>query len=610
MLHSQKCSKNVLYKIRIKARSLSWSLLRAMSSKWNERVWNDTNVQCSRLTLSQIPSEFLGTSSYSGSSSGKLAFSISLGELADNVIDLASTCTPFRFRLIDCNAFIEQHQLCVYEFEGFPDVPYAPLSYPWRGLLVDDDPSSASYWEDNLGTFAVHGAEDGDPISIDVLLHVCTAALMNSRYIWLDRLCIIQTDKEDKAWQIARMYLIYASCEMCCILPGGIRRLVSLEEETSWVHRGWTLQEAVVPKRAIIIFSWILGFGGPDEPFSFGGTCPFQLFEVIPGKSAWADLRSIVQAAPMTVGIGKKSYRVTVNIFSHQVSRAALIGVLHTFGSESDDRDLRLQAVWRSALLRTSSRPVDMIFSIMSIFDVSLDPRAFDQNDRLGATIALAREILRKGGKAHWIGAAYPLDPSPYLSTFPQFPETSVEGRAYIKHADGSREPVTEVMQSRVYTDCWLTDVPVGSMDEDGYFTFEAHALPVTLVERNSMTPSLDRAVAMQSNPRIEDVTGKTLVTTQDGSIWQVHKRIPPGDAHAYVVYMGREEQYTTAAFARWMTLTPLKGLLVEEHTPGKFHKTSYLEILGEFEDVIKSYRKVTLTVGGPNLSPKGAHHL
>ena len=85
---------------------------------------------------------------------------------------------------------------------------------------------------------------------------------------------------------------------------------------------------------------------------------------------------------------------------------------------------------------------------------------------------------------------------------------------------------------------------------------------------------------------------------------------MPPGHARAYIVYIGKEEQYSTAAFARWATLTPLRGLIVEEHAPGKFHRTSSLEILKEYEDVIKSYKKMTLTVGGPNSPPKGVHHL
>ena len=551
---------------------------------------------------------------YTGPSSGKLVFSVNLGELAGTVLDLTPALNPRNFRLIDCNAFVEQHQLCLYEFAELPNVPYAALSYPWRGNLMVDDRNSPWYWEDDLGTFAVRGAEDGDPTSLDVLLHVCTAASQLG-YVWLDRLCILQTNKDDKAWQIARMYLIYASCETCYILPGGIRRLVGLDEETSWIHRGWTLQEAVVPKCAIVIYSWKRPI--PLAISTVSGE--FRLSELISGKSACTSLNILVesghfQLADTIIGGDWQWYDFNVGIFPHGPSNAALIGALGDKGdrADADKEDLRLQAVWRSALLRTSSRPVDMIFSIMGIFGVSLDPHAFDPNDRLGATIALAREILRKGGKAHWIGAAYPLDPSPYLSTFPQFPETSVEGKAYIRLRDGSREPATDVMHSRVASGCWVSDVPGGSMDENGYFTFQAHALPVT---RASIGHQSGPPGAVFTTLIREDTPGvlyhSVLLTANDGSVWEApYANTPAGDAHAsaYVVYIGREQQYSTPAFARYVDLNSLKGLLVEEHAPGMFHKTGYLDFGEEVEHVFKTRDKVTLTVGGPNLPSKAIH--
>ncbi len=64
------------------------------------------------------------------------------------------------------------------------------------------------------------------------------------------------------------------------------------------------------------------------------------------------------------------------------------------------DEDTKLYAIWKSALMQTSSRPVDMVFSIMGLFGVTLDPICFTKDDRLSATIALARAILEKGGRA------------------------------------------------------------------------------------------------------------------------------------------------------------------------------------------------------------------
>ena len=108
---------------------------------------------------------------------------------------------PKRFRFIDCAAFIDDNLLRVVECENIQNVPYSAISYVWRGnQLLDHDPP--------LGLFSVVVPQDeisGDPISIDVLRAACMAALQISSYIWLDQLCILQSDGDDKAWQIRNM---------------------------------------------------------------------------------------------------------------------------------------------------------------------------------------------------------------------------------------------------------------------------------------------------------------------------------------------------------------------------------------------------------------------
>ncbi|KAJ7310165.1 hypothetical protein DFH08DRAFT_675019, partial [Mycena albidolilacea] len=89
--------------------------------------------------------------------------------------------------------------------------------------------------------------EDGGQISLKVLEYACRwASNSGSSYLWLDRLCILQTSKQDKVWQISRMYDIYDGSEQCVVLPGGLQCLASVFEETSWADRAWTYQEAIV----------------------------------------------------------------------------------------------------------------------------------------------------------------------------------------------------------------------------------------------------------------------------------------------------------------------------------------------------------------------------
>jgi len=84
-----------------------------------------------------------------------------------------------------------------------------------------------------------------------------------------------------------------------------------------------------------------------------------------------------------------------------------------------------------------------MIFSIVGLFGVMLDPSAFNVNDRKEATIMLAQAILRKGGSTSWIGIVMRAMP---------FAWTSVAGKAMLVESSG--EPIEA--RSLVDGDEWL----------------------------------------------------------------------------------------------------------------------------------------------------------
>ncbi|EMD32745.1 hypothetical protein CERSUDRAFT_57927, partial [Gelatoporia subvermispora B] len=180
-----------------------------------------------------------------------------LAALAGEVLDLTPDATACRYRLIDCEQLINHDSLRILELPEFPTRSYAAVSYVWRGNSSNNTQEAKDF-----GTFSVAGAEDGDPIGINVVRHICKASLVQGvGFAWLDRLCIIQTSQEDKGWQISQMFQIYKSCKTCIILPSGIRSLAHLEEETTWIHRGWTLQEAMAPPCAFVLFTWPHGSG-------------------------------------------------------------------------------------------------------------------------------------------------------------------------------------------------------------------------------------------------------------------------------------------------------------------------------------------------------------
>ena len=90
-----------------------------------------------------------------------------------------------------------------------------------------------------------------------------------------------------------------------------------------------------------------------------------------------------------------------------------------------------------------------MILSSIGVFDVSLDPTAFHKDDMHGAAIALAREILKRGGRASWLDAAGGVPPESTLSSFPSFPRISTNGAAFIQ-VDGGAYKVPDLVDPAI----------------------------------------------------------------------------------------------------------------------------------------------------------------
>jgi hypothetical protein len=142
--------------------------------------------------------------------------------------------THEKFRFIDARRFAAGESLRVIELDALPRQRYVALSYVWRGAHKEGT------LPPGMETMTIEGAVGADPISIDVLTTVCKCvASFGCELLWIDGVCIVQNDPEDKAWQIQRMFEIYKHCKQCLVLPGGLSRLVPLDEPTSWMHRAW-----------------------------------------------------------------------------------------------------------------------------------------------------------------------------------------------------------------------------------------------------------------------------------------------------------------------------------------------------------------------------------
>ena len=518
----------------------------------------------------------------------------SLSTLEGAVLDITPFATPFRYRLLDCGQLVNHHSLRVFEFTDISTIKYGTISYVWRGVPLD--PSDDSL--DSLGTFSVQGAEDGDPISIAVLLEVCKAALQESvPYLWLDRLCIIQTNMEDRIWQIQRMHALYKGCEVCYVLPGGIRRLVGIEEQTSWIDRAWTLQEGVVPKRTQVIIKW--DYGKPTG-FSTCSAQPFTITEVTASKTGMVPLEIAISNA---VGYSfvdtprGSNIRIELGIFGgHGSTQAqALSGAMN-----EEDPDSKAQAIWKCAMMRACSRPVDMVFSIMGLFGVAVDQKLFDVNNREGAAIALAQKILENGGKAAWLALSYYHPPSRTVSSFPYFPEPSVSGGAFIKLGD-KQIPAAELVEQGDGGDSsrWLDGLPNGRMDSAGYLHFRARAVPLLPTSDLSSDPSTANG-DYSSEPEHE--AALTHIAAMDGSVWRI---IQDGDdtkpSRHYAIFLGEMQQYSAATSARYIDPWSFRALLVENHEHGKVHRKSYFALGQSNQPMINGWKYRDFSLGGPD---------
>ncbi|THU81972.1 hypothetical protein K435DRAFT_692492 [Dendrothele bispora CBS 962.96] len=516
--------------------------------------------------------------------SSKTVFEKPISSLRNVVLDLKDLLTPKNYRFIDCAQFVKSRTLVISEISTFPTFPYSAVSYVWRG-----NPLSGTV-TDSTSSFSVEGAKDGDPVSVDVLTHVCTASLQSgANYVWLDRLCISQTDPEDKAWQITQMYRVYQACHRCFILPGGISRLVGLNEETSWIHRAWTLQEVLAPNYAMVLFAWHAG------PGWFYGKSRGDLVEVIEHQSAVVEIDDLLRPylggdTFFTTDDDEPDQRIKIDpiIFGRESSHViALLGAMDARdGPDTDDH--APHAIWRSAMMRTSSRPVDMVFSIMGLFNVILDPRSFDKNDRIGATIALAREILRQGGKPSWLGVSFSIPPSRAISTFPEFPMTRVEGKALIRTDNGTKE-IAEVIQDEFLAAWSLREaIEKGSMDEDGYLTFSSKAARIVPGRCPSASTS---------------DTGRIVVKDEDSNDWEILSdegaaNLQSNDPRRFIVYVGMALAHPWASRPMYLEIYSLRAILVEEHKPEKFHRTSNFTLGPCYEAVVKTWKEHDFNVG------------
>lgn len=500
---------------------------------------------------------------------------IPLEDLPHKAVSFAET-TKKRFRFIDARSLATRKSLRVLELNTLPKQRYVALSYVWRG-------SHAPGMEPPfLGTMSIEGAVGADPISIDVLITICKCvATFGCELLWIDGICIIQNDEEDKSWQIQNMFNIYKHCKKCLVLPGGLSRLVSLTEPTSWIHRSWTLQEAVAPESSAVLFSWTMG------DCILQTNTPVSVSEVEPGKAAQANLYGLlthsIKSESRIYKAPNFSYNdvvdtIGIRLLADDGERAliiALLGAIDYRGQEG-----MRNAIWRSSLMRVASRPADTVFSIMGLMGVALDPLVFDPMDRGRPTVALMQAMLRRGDRAEWLAAAPDMDINRLIPTLPIFPKISAQGMALIHTEEG------EVPISKQIGDMWwrIVGAPQGDMQDDGTLVINA---PIIAIRRRQIGTGNVRASLIP-------------MTNAKGMQQEVPWYICPSECGPpFAVQIGKKERYLNGAMATVVDPNPFIVMLIEGIHSQLLRNVGYATVSEEIALIPEWYTREVAIAGG-----------
>ena len=174
------------------------------------------------------------------------------------------------------------------------DSEYAALSYVYGKTKKLELPSLPYFERKNL------------PLTIQDALHACDK--MGMQYLWVDQLCINQSDENERSNQINQMDRIYAWALYTLValagkdsnygLPGvtrprswahGIVKIgdVSLKNRapslatcidySTWFTRGWTLQEAMLSPRLLYFTEYGIYYVYPGPGVRFESKAPCEL---------------------------------------------------------------------------------------------------------------------------------------------------------------------------------------------------------------------------------------------------------------------------------------------------------------------------------------------
>ncbi|XXG97849.1 hypothetical protein Hte_004163 [Hypoxylon texense] len=251
---------------------------------------------------------------------------------------------------------IDVHQECLIPCDSNTNYQYVALSYIWGQC-----PSSQTK-KDKLGAYQTPGAfsENNPQVIIPKTIRhaIKLVALLDIRYLWVDRFCICQDDAESMPIQLQQMGSVYEMAYLTLIAANGedadhglhgikgvterrhlptspdfhnlyynnLRSDINAFNPSKWYSRGWTFQELFYSRRKLKfqyeVVLWECNCAHWHESTGVTGKLPPLPGDCMPLKCNFRMTGSSICITPWTVnknGHPLSTYLTIINLYNGRV---------------------------------------------------------------------------------------------------------------------------------------------------------------------------------------------------------------------------------------------------------------------------------------------------
>lgn len=215
------------------------------------------------------------------------------------------------------------------------------------------------------------------------LIQAATAAKhLECDYLWLDLLCIHQRNPADKGGQVRNMSRIYKNATAVLVMFGGCLAAQGVEYNSSWIERAWTLQESTINDNTWALIG-LTTFTRKETQKTYIIASVGAEIRKLKNGIGLIKLRALLDV-DINQPLGNISYpglpndpsrcNAQIKCFGNNLRSIETMKIIidRIKSDSSEDKAIVKSAAWSSIWMRTSTEPLDMVFSIMHLLDVDL----------------------------------------------------------------------------------------------------------------------------------------------------------------------------------------------------------------------------------------------